>query len=297
MPAQACENLGTRERMFVLATCVLLVTMTSSYANMVTFFPLYATALGISPYAISLIFTAFSIGNLLCSLVAGRLASRYGRRPILRWGTLLVSMTSLFIGYTPELAGDDGTLMVVLFTAARFLLGGGVALARLAIFAVLGDAFPTSRGFVLGSATSMIALGYMLGPAVGGALFAAAGFRLPFLLLSLLVLASAMPVLSLWPKSRATDRQQLAAADSAAAESSATGSDRHSWRQLLSLVSGADVWALVAIMFAYVSKWAWWDIYVVQSCSSESLNSALRRHRCTSRLSLRSLLRAAHSAG
>lgn len=198
----ACANLGWRERLFVIAVCIQLVAVTSSYAIMVTFFPIHATALGVSPYAISMIFTAFSIGNLLTSLIAGQLASRFGRRTVLLCGALLVAAASLFIGFTPELAGDDVSLMVTIFTGTRLILGGGVACVRLSLFAVLGDAFPQSRGLVLGSATSMIALGYMLGPAFGGALFAMSGFRLPFIVLSLLVLVCTAPVLWMWPARR-----------------------------------------------------------------------------------------------
>ena len=216
----ACASLSVREKLFVVTMCVLLVVMTSNYATMVTFFPMYAASHGVSTYGVSMIFTAFSIGNLLVSLVAGQLASCIGRRAVLCWGVCQVSASGIFIGCTPELAGGDATLMVLLFTAARGLQGGGVALARLSMFASLSDDFPENRGLVLGSATSMIALGYMLGPPVGGLLFTLSGFRMPFMFLSALVLICAVPLLSMWPSAGAAaerSTQGLAAADSAAA--------------------------------------------------------------------------------
>jgi len=122
------------------------------------------------------------------------------------------------------------TLMTSLFAAIRLMQGAGVAFARLATFACLSDAFSESRGFVLGSATSMIALGFMVGPPFGGALFSLSGFRAPFVVLSVLVLLCTAPVLWLWPSSRreAPNREKptqgLTAADSAAADSDAMGS-------------------------------------------------------------------------
>ena len=70
-----------------------------------------------------------------------------------------------------------------LFLVARFLQGSGVALAQQQIFAILSDTFPANRGLVVGSATSMLALGYFIGPPLGGVMYALSGFRLPFLAL------------------------------------------------------------------------------------------------------------------
>ena len=107
--------------------------------------------------------------------------------------------------------------------AAPALQGAGVALARLSIFAVLSDAFPENRGLIIGSAVSMIALGFMIGPPIGGGLYALSGFRLPFLFLSVLCPLCTAPMLLLWPRAHEatqredTGKQRLAANDAAAA--------------------------------------------------------------------------------
>lgn len=294
-----------KDKLFVANMCLVLVTLTSNYAIMVTFFPLYAKDKGMSRNAISMIFTSFSVANLLTSMIAGTLASAFGRRAVLIWGVLQVSGAGCLIGFTPEMAQGDITLMCWLFTAGRALQGAGVALARLSIFAVLSDAFPENRGLIIGSAVSMIALGFMIGPPVGGGLYALSGFRLPFVFLSVLCPACTAPMLLLWPRTHGAPKPEdesgtrgLAAADAAAAsdpaaamssviiitngeastqpsheqvssqpaqsaESCPPTPQRSSLRQLLRLLPW-DVFVVSAIAIVFESKWAMWDIFVVE---------------------------------
>ena len=98
-----------KDKCFVISMCLVLVTLTSNYAIMVTFFPLYAKDKGMSRNAVSMIFTSFSIANLLMSMIAGTLASAFGRRALLIWGVLQVSAAGCLIGFTPEIAQGDIT--------------------------------------------------------------------------------------------------------------------------------------------------------------------------------------------
>ena len=286
MPHSSCVSMSFRDKLFVLSMSVVLVALTANYAILVTFFPLYAKAEGMSSYAVSMIFTAFSVANLVGSPIAGALASFLGRRAVLIWGVLQVSASGCFIGFTPEIAGNNVTLQCVLFTTFRAVQGAGVAFARLSIFAVLSDTFPDNRGLVIGSAVSMIALGFMIGPPIGGSLYALSGFRLPFLFLSVLVVVCAVPTLLLWPGARAQRADDggtcsLAAADSAAAvdptvamaerviPGAEEGADapstavRPSWCRLLALLP-CNVFLVCLIQIVFESKWAMWDIHVVE---------------------------------
>lgn len=214
----ACASMNAREKAFVLVMCLALLVMTSNYALMVTFFPIYAAEQGMSNYLISTIFAAFDVGKLATSIFAGKLASRFGRWPVLVWGAAQISVVGIAIGLTPDVAGDDINLMAFLFTVARLAQGSGVALSQLSIFAVLSDEFPANRGLVVGSATSMIALGYFVGAPVGGALFTVFGFRTPFISLSLLVALCIPAMAALQPARRSAESsvKNLTAADSAA---------------------------------------------------------------------------------
>ena len=208
-PPSERKALSTRDRLFVVSMCLAIVVMTSNYALMATFYPIDMRERGMSPAGISAVFAAFEIGRFLTSVVAGALASRYGRRVVLLCGVLVAATAGGFIGCVPDLANQALAVMMPLFIVARFLQGGGVALAQQSMFAILSDAFPANRGLVVGSATSMcgqplshhtqhrrrhplglssrpahgaptctacprrLALGYFVGPPVGGMLLVA----------------------------------------------------------------------------------------------------------------------------
>lgn len=167
------------------------------------------------------------------------------------------------------------------------LQGAGVGLVQFAIFAILSDAFPKKRGLLIGSATTMIALGYFVGPPIGGGLFMLSGFRLPFLTLSLLVLMVTLPTLSLFsslPTARTRDggAQEMISHSTPPSESVAYASSDlplqpsgecdprspapagenkdASWRRLAASMP-FDVWLLCVAALVYNGKWAWWDIY------------------------------------
>ena len=192
-------RLTARDKVFIGMMCAATTIMTANYALMAAFFPVYMTSRGMSAYAISVIFVAFEIGRLVFSIFAGRLASHFGRRQILIWGIVQVALFGCCMGIIPDLVGDDSSPTALAFTAARCLQGGGVALAQMSIIAILSDAFPDNRGLVVGSSSSCLALGYFVGPPLGGTLFAMSGFRLPFLALSALLALFAGPVLWLYP--------------------------------------------------------------------------------------------------
>ena len=191
--------MSLREKAFVVLMCATLCALTSNYAILATFFPIEMTARGMSKYNISLIFVAFDFGKLATGFFAGALASYCGRLPVLFTGIVLSSAFGCLIGFIPQAVDHHLYSMFVLFTVARALQGSGVALAQQSIYAILGDSFPDNRGLVMGAATAMVAWGYFIGPPIGGALYGASGFRLPFVFNGLVVVAFVLPIISLQP--------------------------------------------------------------------------------------------------
>ena len=234
MVAKQPSRMTARDKAFVVAMCVTLAQLTANYALLATFFPIDMAERGMSKYMISIVFVAFDIGKLATSLVAGALASRFGRRALLVGGVLLAAVFGGLVGVVPDLSGGHLALMGPLFATARAFQGSGVALAQQSILATLSDTFPDSRGLVMGSAGSMLALGYFVGPPLGGVLYSASGFRLPFLVNGVLMALCALPVLSLHPSrpvpgalpaaDRATPLAELECADGEPADAPSTPS-------------------------------------------------------------------------
>ena len=229
-----------------------------------------------------MIFTSFQIGKLISSTVAGAAANRFGRRTIMVTGVAIVSAAGLSIGFTPELAGDNIALLTILFTAPRFIQGFGAALAQLSITAILSDTFADNRGLIVGTASSMEALGYFIGPPIGGWLYALSGFRLPFIALAAIVALLLFPLNLYYPKTaaevaRAEPTTELTPSGSADAqpvdgerpEPSGTSHAEPrrtgvmTWRQGVSLLP-VEVWWTCVCAIVYMSKWAWWEIFFAE---------------------------------
>jgi MFS family permease len=266
--------ISTRQLLFVVALCATQALLVCNYALAVTFLTIDMAKLGATPFVIATIFSSFELGKLVCSFFGTVLTAHFGRYAVLVTGVLLSASFSACFGIIPEITDNTG-LMSVLLIVSRLLLGCGVALAQQSIYAILSDSFPESRGLVVGSANSMVAIGYMVGPAVGGALFTLGGFRLPFLVVGSLVGLCVAPIIALYPKragSEPTPDSTARPAEEVATKKAVT--------QGVLVAQPAEVWTLAVIQVFYMAKWAWWDVYITEWCLSEFDLSILQASLC-----------------
>ena len=123
--------------------------------------PFYATRMGASAMVVGLLFASFSVAQLVAAPILGDLSDRYGRRPV-----LIFSLIGTVISFAMMALANS----VAMLFAARIidgLSGGNISTAR----AYIGDVTTVenrARGFgLLGAA---FGLGFVFGPALGGAL-------------------------------------------------------------------------------------------------------------------------------
>ncbi len=123
--------------------------------------PFYATSLGASAFTVGLLFASFSACQLFAAPILGNLSDRYGRRPVLLFSLIgtVVSFVMLALAHN-----------VMLLFAARIvdgLSGGNISTAR----AYIGDVTaPEDRAKAFGLIGAAFGLGFVFGPAMGGAL-------------------------------------------------------------------------------------------------------------------------------
>jgi multidrug resistance protein len=133
--------------------------------------PAFAATYGISPAAIGVLVTSFSALQLVVSPLWGALSDRIGRRPVLLIG--LAGSTLSYVLFA--LAGSFWTLL-----ASRIIAGSMGATVGVAQAYVADITPPERRTQSLGILGAGFALGFILGPAIGGILYlhghAAAGF-------------------------------------------------------------------------------------------------------------------------
>ena len=144
-----------------------------------------------APYG-AWLFNAFAILQFLCAPLIGSLSDRFGRRPV-----LIVSLVALGIDYT-----ITGLAPTIAWLFAARCLSGAAGAAYSTVNAYIADVSPPEkRAANFGLTGAAFGLGFIAGPAIGGALsiygprvplFAAAGLAFANALFGFLVLKESL---------------------------------------------------------------------------------------------------------
>ncbi len=167
---------------------LILVTEVLGFSLVLPFLPLYAQDLGASPLIVGLIFTSFSVFQLISAPILGRLSDIYGRRPL-----LVISQLSTFVGFM--VLGFANTLALIFISRIiDGMFGSNFTVAQ----AYLSDiSSKKDRSKAFGIAGAAFGVGFLIGPGIGGYLaqfdysipsFAAAGISLVTIAMTLFLL-------------------------------------------------------------------------------------------------------------
>jgi MFS transporter, DHA1 family, tetracycline resistance protein len=142
----------------------------TGFGLIIPLLPFWARHLGANAFGVGLVLTAYALAQFLFTPLLGSLSDRYGRRPV-----IIVSLAVEACGFAlTALAGSLPALM-----AARFIGGLGASNLGSAQAVVADVTTPASRTRGMGMLGAAIGLGFVVGPAMGGAL-ALHGLTAPF---------------------------------------------------------------------------------------------------------------------
>jgi multidrug resistance protein len=191
--------------------------------------PRFAEDSGASPTTAGFLVASFSIAQLLCSPLWGRVSDRIGRKPV-----LIVSLVGTAIGSL--LTGLAGSVLPLLFIG-RIVDGASGASVSVAQAAVADIAAPEDRPRLLGLLGAAFGAGFALGPAIGG-LAALVDHRLPFFVAAVIAAVNAIAAIRRLPETH-PDRSgvnQFAYANSVTPERDVPTQEVAARGQLLQLV-------------------------------------------------------------
>jgi DHA1 family tetracycline resistance protein-like MFS transporter len=190
--------------------------------------PYYAERFGAAPWVVGLLTASYAAAQLVGAPVLGRLSDRHGRRPILLISIAGTSLGFLLLGFAEPLgsalagvlpeslfggdlvaAANVATLGVLFFSRILDgLTGGNISVAQ-AYITDITDEENRARG--LGLIGAAFGLGFIIGPAVGGALSAGERYAVPAFAAAALALLNWIAVLIWLPESLTDEiRAQLA---------------------------------------------------------------------------------------
>ena len=142
----------------------------------------------------SLVIIAYMLTITALILFMGKLGDRYGFRSLFLIGLALFGLGSFLCGVAPDIAS------LIVF---RVLQGAGAAMFSAIGPAVITTYLPSSvRGKSLGFLIAMSAVGYALGPGLGGFISQFAGWRWVFFINLPIVVAALFMSWSLFPLPR-----------------------------------------------------------------------------------------------
>ncbi|MCQ5377205.1 MAG: MFS transporter [Candidatus Methanomethylicia archaeon] len=160
--------------------------------------PRYALTIGATPFLIGLAVSSISVTAILIRPISGVVSDRWSRS----W-MMVLGIAFGACGYA-ILALSEGIYFVM---AARLLEGVGVALFVPSSMASAVDSAPEGKvGETLGWRSLMIGLGFMVGPALGGFLAEAFGYKSTFALTVVLIVAL-LPLVIFKEKGRTIERK------------------------------------------------------------------------------------------
>ncbi len=188
-PAQS----GGRVPLVVLFATVFIDLL--GFGIVIPFLPLYAERLQVSAFGIGLILSSYSLMQLVCAPLLGRLSDHYGRRPIIMLGLLGSSLGYVIYGFAASFT------VLLISRAVHGACAGTVSTAQAYVADTTSD---SERANGMGMIGAAFGLGFVLGPALGG-LLGHSSLRVPVFFAALLTLANLIFAAVALPESHLPD--------------------------------------------------------------------------------------------
>jgi len=164
--------------------------------------PYYAETFGADAFVTGLLVASYAVAQLLGAPLLGRLSDRLGRRPV-----LLISIFGTFIGFL-VLGFARALWMLFVSRVVDGLTGGNLTVAQAYITDVTDQ---KNRAKGLGMIGAAFGLGFIIGPAVGGAL-SVYGYAVPAFAAAALSFTNLLAVFFFLPESLTDERRAALAA-------------------------------------------------------------------------------------
>lgn len=197
-------SLLLRNRGAILLLMINIFLIFTGVGLVIPIMPTYMNELHINGSMVGLLVAAFSLSQLICSPIAGRLSDTWGRKKMIVSGMIIFAVSEWLFGIA-----NDPTLLF----AARMLGGIGAAFIMPAVMAYTADiTSDAERGKGMGYINAAITTGFIIGPGIGGYI-AEFGIRVPFYAAAIAAAIAALITLLVLPESLTAEKRKATIAE------------------------------------------------------------------------------------
>jgi len=149
------------------------------------FYPKVAEDKGVSPAQYGFVFGIHRLIMFLVSPLCGKYMKKIGPKFMFNCGLFTAGATSVLFGYLDDANNTmDFFILSMAVRVVGAILGAGFTTARNSI---LASEFPNNIGTIFATMETCFGMGQFAGPTVGGALYEVGGYRLPFVVLGVVL--------------------------------------------------------------------------------------------------------------
>jgi len=185
------------KKLIIISISVYSFITSSAFSMVAPFFPGEASKKDTNSAVVGLIFAVYPLVIILLSPIIALLIPKLGTKFMLSLGLILEGGSQIIFGFV-HLMPTKETFIAYSFII-RIFSGVGAATTSTASMTLLSQNFKGHIASAMGVMQLFAGFGLMAGPPIGGFLYAAGGFQLPFLLIGILAILSLIPLYFVLP--------------------------------------------------------------------------------------------------
>ncbi|XP_070534791.1 MFS-type transporter SLC18B1-like [Ptychodera flava] len=188
---------STRRNAIMVFLCVAKYFLKTSYSIISPFYPSVALGKGVDPMIVGFVLASFALVSFIVSPPLGKSIAKFGARFIFSLGCGIAGLSALLFGCLKVINNAD--YFVSLSFLVRTAQAVGVQAGNTAAIAIVFQLYRRDVAFAIGIFQIFSGLGLISGPTLGGLLYSAGGYLLPFLVLGGILLMVIPFFLCLYP--------------------------------------------------------------------------------------------------
>lgn len=145
------------------------------------FYPLEAESKGATASEYGLVFGVFELVSFISSPILGKYMNTFGAKLLLNSGVFLAAVCAIVFGLLAFIQGHIAFIAMSFIVRIAEALGSSAAVT--AAFSITAVMFPNSVATTFATLEIFYGLGYIVGPSIGGVLYALGGYVLPFVVM------------------------------------------------------------------------------------------------------------------